>query len=150
MSKLTKHFTNALKGAVIMVSASFIFVLLLTIFPLVGGLATPDLQLKTILLQHLDLFLLIAGAGIPLGVMIGILAPAIKQKRLFLLTLIGLVSYWLIIIVILLVATGFKISLAELGNIFLLSLWAMLAYSVFAIPILALVIFILERWTRRK
>ncbi len=150
MSKLSQHFKNALKGATVMVGASLVFSILLSIFPLIGSIIVSEFSLKSVLSQNFDLFLLIAGTGIPIGIMVGIITPAIKQKRLFFLTLTGLIAYWLLIIIILLFSTGFKISTSDLGNVFLLSIWAMLAYSVFAIPVLALVIFLVERWTRKK
>lgn len=41
-------------------------------------------------------------------------------------------------------------AIAETISFLFLSVWALVAYSFFSIPILTLSIFIIERWTRRE
>lgn len=150
MSKFSKNSTNALKGISVMAVASFTFVLIISVFPIIGSLVTPGVELGKVLKQNLDLLIILLGVGIPVGIMLGILASAIKRRRLFTLILSGFIFYWLLIIVIILITTGFSFASSELGILFSLSVWAMLAYSVFTLPLITLGIFILERWTRKK
>lgn len=133
-----------------MSTASIAFVLIISVFPIIGSLITPGFELGKVLMQNLDLLIILLGVGIPVGIMLGILASAIKRRRLFTLILSGFIFYWLMIIVIVLFATGFTFSSSDLGILFSLSVWAMLAYSVFTLPLIMVGIFILERWTRKK
>ena len=150
MSKSSNNFSNAFKGVVMMATASFTFVLILSVLPMIGSLVATGFELDKILLQNLDLLIILLGAGIPVGIMLGILASSIKRRRLFTLILSGFVFYWLVIIVAILLATRFSFSSSDLGILFSMSIWAMLAYSVFTLPLIAFGIFVLERWTRKK
>jgi hypothetical protein len=150
MSKFSKNSSNALKGIIVMATASIAFVLIISVFPIIGSLVTPGFQLGEVLKQNFDLLIILLGVGIPVGIMLGILASAIKRRRLFMLILCGFIFYWLMIIGVILLATGFSFTSSDLGILFSMSVWAMLAYSVFTLPLIMLGIFILERWTRKK
>lgn len=150
MSKFLKNISNALKGVTVMAMASFIFVLIVSLFPVIGSFVATGFELGEMLLQNIDLLIILLGVGTPVGVMIGILAPSIKRRRLFALVLFGFIFYWLAIIVVILLATGFSFSSSDLGILFSMSIWAMLAYSVFTLPLITIGVFILERQTRRK
>ena len=150
MSKFLKNISNALKGVAVMAMASFTFVLIVSLCPVIGSLVATGFELGEMLLQNIDLLIILLGVGTPVGVMIGILAPSIKRRRLFALVLFGFIFYWLAIIVVILLATGFSFSSSDLGILFSMSIWAMLAYSVFTLPLITIGVFILERQTRRK
>jgi hypothetical protein len=143
-------FINGCKGVFTLVCASLIFVAVITIFPVIGSFTTKGFPLGQVMLDQLHLLLILAAVNIPLGFFLGSIAGKLKQKRILILSLLGFVFYWLIIILIILAFSKFTVSMSIFANLIRLSVWAMLAYSFYAVPFIMAAVFLLEKWTRRK
>ena len=143
-------FINGVKGILTLVGASLIFVAVITIFPLIGSLTTKGFPLGQVLLDMLHLLIILAAVNIPLGFFLGSIAGKLKQKRILYLTLLGFVFYWLIILLAILAFSKFILSMSIFANLVRLSVWAMLAYSFYAVPFIIAAVFLLEKWTRKK
>jgi len=63
--------------------------------------------------------------------------------------MLGLVFYWLMLLLVILVMSKFSLKGNDIVEILQLSVWAMLAYSMFAVPLVILAVFLLEKWTRK-
>lgn len=73
---------NGSKGVFKLVSASLIFVVAITIFPMIGSLTTKEFPLGQVLLDMLHLLLILAAINMPLGFFLGSIAGKLKQKRI--------------------------------------------------------------------
>ncbi len=143
-------FINGYKGIFTLVCASLIFVAALTVFPIIGSLTIKGFPLSQVLLDQIHLLLILAAVNIPLGFFLGSIAGKLKQKRILFLSLLGFVFYWLIILLVILIFSKSNFSLNLFSSLIRLSVWAMLAYSFYAVPFIMAAVFLLEKWTRRK
>ncbi|MFH0865630.1 MAG: hypothetical protein V1904_05520 [Bacteroidota bacterium] len=139
-----------IKGIFTLVCASLVFVSFLTFFPLAGSLTTKGFPLGHVLIDMINLLLILAGINVPLGFFMGSIAGKLKQKRLLYLSLSGFLFYWLIIVLVILIFSKFTLTSDLFSGIIRLSIWAMLAYSFYAVPFVIAAVFLLEKWTRRK
>ena len=149
MNKILQYFSNSFKGILILFAASFAFILFISIFPLIGSLTVSGFPLQNIMLDNLHLLIILCAASIPLGFFLGIIAGKLKHKRILWMILLGLVFYWLMILLLLVIFSKFSFSGQDLTDLLKLSVWAMLAYSMFAMPFIIISVFLLERWTRK-
>lgn len=143
-------FINGFKGIFTLVCAALIFVAVITIFPIIGSFTTKGFPLTQVLLDQLHLLLILAAVNIPLGFFLGSIAGKLKQKRILILSLLGFVFYWLIILLVILAFSKSTLSMNLFASLVRLSVWAMLAYSFYAVPFIIAAVFLLEKWTRRK
>jgi hypothetical protein len=149
MKRFIQQLADSLKAILILLAASAAFIILISVFPLLGSLTVENFPLSDVLLDNARLLLILCVLSIPLGFFLGFLAGKIKSRRMFWLILLGLVSYWLIILATMMILSGFSLSGTGFVDLIKISLWAMLAYSMFAMPFVVLAIFFIERWTRK-
>ena len=149
MKNFNDYLVNSFKGIIMMLAASLVFVLFISVFPLIGSLTTSGFPLKNVMLDNFRLFIILALISIPLGFFIGIIAGRLKNKRMLWLIILGLLFYWLMIVLVILFMSKFSFSGKDFSDVFQLSVWAMLAYSFFAVPLVIMGVFLLERWTRK-
>ena len=132
-----------------LMAASFVFVTFISFFPIIGSFTTSGFPLKDVLLDNLHLLVILCATSIPLGFFLGFLAGMLKRKRIFWMIMLGLVFYWLMLLLVILVMSKFSLKGNDIVEILQLSVWAMLAYSMFAVPLVILAVFLLEKWTRK-
>ena len=131
-------------------AASVAFILFISIFPLIGSLTTSGFPLGNVMRDNFHLLVILCLVSIPLGFFLGFLAGKLKRKRIFWMVILGLAFYWLMILLLIMIMSKFSFSGRDFVEILQLSVWAMLAYSMFAVPLVILAVFFLERWTRKK
>lgn len=129
--------------------ASVAFVLFISIFPLIGSLTVSGFPLQAVMLDNLHLLILLCVISLPLGLCLGIIAGRLKRKRIFWMILLGLLFYWTCILLIILFTSKSFIIGTDFSDVLRISIWAMLAYSLFAVPFVILAVFFIERWTRK-
>ncbi len=149
MKKTQAFFSNSFKGILMLLAASGAFVLFLSVFPLIGSITTSGFPLGKVLFDNLQLLLILCLVSIPLGFFLGSLAGKLKRKRIFWMIILGLIFYWLMILLVIMLMSKFSFSGRDFSEIIRLSDWAMLAYSMFAVPLIILAVFFLEKWTRK-
>jgi hypothetical protein len=132
-----------------LLAASLVFIVFISVFPLIGSFTTSGFPLKDILLDNLHLLVILCAISIPLGFFLGYLAGMLKRKRIFWMIILGLVFYWLMLLLVILAMSKFSLKGNDIVEILQLSIWAMLAYSMFAVPLVILSVFLLEKWTRK-
>ncbi len=145
----TEILINTLKSFTILFLASLAFVSVITIFHLIGSLTMNDFPIIQVIKDNFSLL-------IPLGIVSMLLSPLLGwagykfiKKRFLKLLALGVLGNWIAIISIMLVWSNFSVNNEDIGSFLFLSVWALVAYSFFSIPILTLSIFIIERWTRK-
>lgn len=149
MKSFNEYIISSFKGILILLAASLIFVLIISAFPLIGSLTTPGFPLKNVMFDNFHLLIILSLISIPLGFFLGIIAKRLTNKRMLWMILLGFLFYWLMILLVILIMTKFSFSGRDISDIFQLSVWAMLAYSFFAVPMVIMAVFLLERWTRK-
>jgi len=106
--------------------------------------------LGNVMRDNFHLLVILCLVSIPLGFFLSFLAGKLKRKRIFWMVILGLAFYWLMILLLIMIMSKFSFSGRDFVEILQLSVWAMLAYSMFAVPMVILAVFFLERWTRKK
>lgn len=149
MKRFNEYITSSFKGIAMLLAASVVFVLFISVFPLIGSLTTSGFPIKDVMLDNFHLLIILSLISIPLGFFLGIIAGRLKNKRILWMILLGLLFYWLMILLVILFMSKFSFSGQDFSDIFQLSVWAMLAYSFFAVPLVIMAVFLLERWTRK-
>ena len=132
-----------------MLAASVAFIAIITFFPLIGSLTVDNFPLRNVLLDNLHLLVMLCAISIPFGFFLGFIASILERKRIFWMIIIGLIFYWLILLLVILAMSKFSLNGNDFVEILQLSVWAMLAYSMFAVPLVILAVFLLEKWTRK-
>ena len=132
-----------------LIAASVAFIVFISVFPAIGSLTVKAFPLKDVLIDNLKLLLILCVVSIPLGFFTGILAGKLKKKRIFWMIMLSLLFYWLMIILVIIVVSKFSLSAKDFSEVIQLSVWAMLAYSMFAMPLIIMAVFLLEKWTRK-
>ena len=150
MKNISLFLSNSFKGMLMLLAASLAFVLFISVFPLIGSFTTSGFPLGNVMLNNLHLLIILCLVSVPLGFFLGFIAGKLKKKRIFWMILLGLVLYWLIIMLVIMLMSKFSFSGSDFSYILQLSVWAMLAYSMFAMPLVILSVFFLEKWTRKK
>lgn len=149
MKNFSDYLANSFKGIMMLLAASLVFVIFISVFPIIGSFTTSDFPLKNVLLDNLHLLVILCAISIPLGFFLGFLAGMLKRKRIFWMIMLGLVFYWLMLLLVILAVSKFSLKGNDIVEILQLSVWAMLAYSMFAVPLVILAVFLLEKWTRK-
>lgn len=149
MKKFHAYLANSFKGIMMLLAASLVFIIFISVFPLIGSFITSGFPLKDVLLDNLHLLVILCAISIPLGFFLGFLAGMLKRKRIFWMIILGLVFYWLMLLLVILAMSKFSLKGNDIVEILQLSVWAMLAYSMFAVPLVILAVFLLEKWTRK-
>ena len=140
---------NSFKAFGLLIATSIIFILIISIFPLIGMLTVKDLPIKQIILQNLSLLFPITIISILISPVLALLSIKIKKYRLVFLMITAIFSSYLAIIGSMLMFSNFAI-LNNPDSIMLLSFWGFAAYSVLSIPLLFPAMFLFEKWTRKK
>jgi hypothetical protein len=149
MKNFSAYLVNSFKGIMMLLAASLVFIIFISVFPLIGLFTTSGFPLKDVLLDNLHLLVILCAISIPLGFFLGFLAGMLKRKRIFWMIILGLVFYWLMLLLVILAMSKFSLKGNDIVEILQLSVWAMLAYSMFAVPLVILAVFLLEKWTRK-
>ena len=140
---------NSIKSLVVLSLSSLSFVILITIFPLIGSLTMDDFPILQVVKDNFKLLIPLLIVNLLISPLFGWASCKFRKKRIFYLMLIGIGGCWLAIIFVLLMWSNFTI-INEFGSFLVLSAWALGAYSFFSFPILVPAIIIIERWTREK
>ena len=149
MKSFNEYIVSSFKGITMLLAASLVFVLFISVFPLIGSLTTSGFPLKDVMIDNFYLLVILALISVPLGFFLGIIAGRLKNMRILWMVLLGLLFYWLMILLVILFMSKFSFAGQDISDIFQLSVWAMLAYSFFAVPMVIMAVFLLERWTRK-
>jgi hypothetical protein len=149
MMNLNTFIVNSFKGVLMLLAASLVFIIFISIFPFIGSFTTSGFPLKSVLLDNLHLLVILCAICIPLGFFLGFLAGMLKRKRIFWMIMLGLIFYWLMLLLVILAMSKFSLKGNDIVEILQLSVWAMLTYSMFAVPLVILAVFLLEKWTRK-
>jgi len=140
---------NSFKVFGLLIATAIIFILIISIFPLLGMLTVKNLPIKQILLQNLSFLFPITVISILISPVLAYLSLKIKKYRLVFLIIIAIFGSYLAIIGSMLMFSNFTI-LNNPDSIMLLSFWGFAVYSVLSIPLLFPAIFLFEKWTRQK
>jgi len=140
---------NSFKVLGLLIATSIIFILIISIFPLLGMLTVNHLPIKQILLQNLSLLFPISIVSLLISPALALLSIKIKKYRLVFLMLVAMFGSYLSIVGLMLMFSNFTI-LNNPDSFMLLSFWGFAAYSVLSVPLLFPAMFLFEKWTRQK
>ena len=144
----SRFLLNTLKSMAVLCLGSLAFVIIITLFPLIGSLTLNHFPIMQVIKENFALLMPLLLVSILISPILGWAATRFRKKRFLYLLIIGTIGCWLAIIAVMLLWLHFPISINDAGNMFLLSFWAMLAYCFISAPILAPAILLIERWTR--
>jgi hypothetical protein len=147
---LKKFLTNGTKSIFALFYASLTFIAISCFFALIAALSVKGFPFGRSLLDNFYLFIILCVISIPLGFFLGSIAGKLKQKRIFFLSLLGLIAYWLLLVFIILIFSKTSASASIFPSTTRLAVQAMLAYSFYAVPVVMSIVFLLEKWTRKK
>ena len=142
------YIINTVKSIIILILGSFIFVLIITIFPLLGSLTMSDFPIKQVIKENFQLMIPLSAGSFIISFILGFATQKIKKKRKLYLLIIGILACWIAIIGVMLFWTKCNINPEDLSPMFLVSIWALITYSIFFLPVLIPSILILEKWTK--
>lgn len=141
--------TNTIKSFTVLLIGSLVFVIIITIFPLIGSLTMDNFPIIQVIKDNFKLLVPLIAVSILISPLLGWASYKLKKKRFLKLLLIGLIGNWIAILLVMLIWSKFNINRNDIDSYLFLSLWAFVAYSGFSIPILVPAILIIERWTRK-
>lgn len=144
----SRFLLNTLKSMSVLCLGSLAFVIIITLFPLIGSLTMDHFPIMQVIKDNFALLIPLLSVSILISPILGWAATLFKKKRFLYLLMIGTLGCWLAIIAVMLLWSHFSISINDTSNMFLLSIWAMLAYCLISAPILAPAILLIEKWTR--
>lgn len=139
---------NSLKAFLLLISGALGFVLIITIFPVMGSLLLIDFPLWRVIKENSALLVPLSIFSFFISPGLGFAATILRYKRTLWLMIIGIVSYWLAVLFVMLVFSNFTLLNENLFNVFILALWSIFAYSFFSLPVLIPVILLFEKWSR--
>lgn len=137
--------SNTLKSFAVLFLGSLSFVLIITIFPLIGSVTMDDFPLVQAIKDNFKLLIPLLITSLLISPLLGWASSRTAKKRFLILFLVGLLGCWLAVISVMFMWLGFTIFT---GKFIVLSLWGSVAYSLFSLPVLVPVIIVIERWTR--
>ena len=149
MKPLDNFFKSTLKSFTVFSLSSLAFILIICFFPLMGTITVANFPLKQAISDNFKLFIPLLIVCIIISPLIGWACSKIKKKRFIYLLLIGFVCNWFAIISVMLMMSNFTIGKEDIETFMLLSVWGLVTYSIFSLPLLTLAIFLIERWTSR-
>lgn len=139
---------NSLKAFFLLIVGILIFIIIITIFPLLGSLWLPDFPIGRVIKENFTVFVPLSFFSLLVSPVLGFATIRYRNKRKLKLTITGVLAYWLAVFFILLVFSDFKLLNENLFNVFVLTFWGIMAYSFFSLPVLIPIILIFEKWTR--
>ncbi|OFX34495.1 MAG: hypothetical protein A2X08_10320 [Bacteroidetes bacterium GWA2_32_17] len=140
---------NTIKSFTILLIGSLLFVIIITIFPLIGSLTIDNFPIIQVIKDNFKLLVPLIAVSILISPLLGWASNKLKKKRFLKLLIIGLAGNWLAIIFVMLIWSNFNINHNDIDSYLFLSLWAFIAYSGFSIPILVPEVLIIEKWTKK-
>lgn len=143
---IPKILRNTLKSLVVLLLASLAFVCLITMFPLIGSLSIDHFPILQVVKDNFSLLPPLCLVSILISPVFGWASKRFQRKRFLYLLMFGAAVCQLAILLVMYLWSPFR--LEDTGTIFLVWVWAFLAYSFVSIPILAPAILLIERWTR--
>ncbi len=143
---IAKILRNTLKSLLILLLASLAFVCFITLFPLIGSLSMNNFPILQVVKDNFALLPPLCLVGILISPVLGWASTRFKRKRFLYLLMFGAAACQLAILLVMFLWSPFRWE--DTGTIFLVWVWAFLAYSFVSIPILAPAILLIERWTR--
>jgi len=154
MAGITKEQTkeiirNTVKSFIILFLSSLIFVLIITVFPLMGSLTVDNFPIQQVIADNLKLLYPLLLVSILISPLLGWAGFKLIKKRVIKLLIIGTCGCWLVIIFVMIMWSGPGIFKTNPGSALFLSVWALIAYSFISIPILVPAILLIEKWTRK-
>ena len=144
--KSAKILRNTLKSLVVLLLVPLAFVCFITLFPLIGSLSMHNFPIMHVVKDNFSLIPPLCLVGILLSPVFGWASTRFKRKRFLYLLMFGAAACQLAILLVMFLWAPFRWE--DTGTIFLVWLWAFVAYSFMSLPILAPAILLIERWTR--
>lgn len=141
---------NTLISLSVLICGSILFIIIITIFPLIGSLTVEQFPIFQVIKDNIKLLLPLLIVSVILSPFLGWASYKIANKRFLKLLVIGLIGNWLAIILTMLTWSNFNINFIDTGSYLFLSFWGVVAYSFYSLPILVPGILIIEKWTRKK
>jgi len=144
---------NALKSFVVFFASSLTFVIIITIFPLIGSLTMNGFPIIQVIKDNFRLLIPLFFVCIIISPFVGWASYKIQKRRFLYLLLMGFGACMLAILAVMLMyfQTGFSnFNESDLNSFILIAVWAFIAYSFFSIPVLIPAILLIEKWTRNK
>lgn len=150
MKSLSPNFIiNMLKSFIVLFSGSVVFVGVFIVLALIGSGNVEDFPLKQVIIENLELL-------IPLGITCMITAPIYsyfltdtKPKRLLRLFMLDILFCWLAIIITM-IAFSEGAVINDIGSLLGISIYMLIAMSIFAAPIIVPATFILNKWAKKS
>ena len=128
---------------------SILFVSIMTLFPLIRSLTVGNFPIQQVIKDNFELLIPLFIVCILISPLFGLATYRLKKRRFLYLFIIGIGSCWIAIVLVMLMWSNFKIYNNDIGLLMLLSIWALIAYSFFSLPVLIPAIFIIEKWTQQ-
>ena len=125
------YIINTVKAIIILILGSFVFVLIITIFPVIGSFTMSDFPIKQIIKENFQLMIPLSIGSFFISFIFGFATQKIKKKIILYLLIIGILACWLAIIGVMLFWTKYNINPEDLSPMFIVSIWALTAYSIF-------------------
>lgn len=141
---------NTLKSFTVLCLGSLAFILLMTLFPLIGSFTLDNFPIQQVVKDNFKLLIPLIVVSLIISPFLGLVSYKCKKRRFLYLFIIGIIACWLAIVTVMLVSSNFTISKNDMSSFALISAWALMAYSFLAQPILIPAILIIEKWTRYK
>ncbi|HEY4798660.1 MAG TPA: hypothetical protein VII99_06230 [Bacteroidia bacterium] len=140
---------NSIKSLAVLVVSALLFVILMTIFPLIGSLTMKNFPVQKIVFDNLELLFPMILASVLVSPVYGWLASKLAQKRFLYLFPAVFFSCWLFSVAVMYCWMKFFISSEDLMPALWISFWATLVYLSFSLPVFIPAVWVIEKWTRK-
>ena len=143
-------FSNTLKSFTVLIIGSLVFVIIITMFPLIGSLTIDNFPILQVIKDNFKLLLPLISVSIITCPLLGWGSYKFRKKRFIKLLTIGVIGNWLAILLVMIIWSNFNLNKNDFSSFMAISIWALLTYSIFSTPILVPGVLIIEKWTRMK
>lgn len=145
-----KYLSNYYKSLCMTFSVVALYILIISLFPVIGSIFSPGIPLSRIISENIALSLPLFLISVIISVILALALSVVKKRRIAVLISIGISGYILSVIFSMLYMADFRIAATDLANFAMLSFYSVMAFSVIVIPLVILAMILLEKWTREK
>ena len=138
---------NFRKALIILFSGALAFTLIISIFPLIGSLFLDNFPIGRVLKENFSLLIPLSVFCICIAPLLSFIATIFRYNRIRWLLVIGILGYWVAVFLVMLFMSNFYLVYESFINVLILSIWGILAYSFFSLPILIPAIILFEKWS---
>lgn len=145
MKKIFTYLSNSFKGVFFFGIASIVFVLLLFLFSLILNYLNDNKTFfwEEISIKYLFFAIYLLFISIPIGIFIGLYNNVCSFKKIFFVSFLTIFFYWIVFQFVVLFNNSFQFTNNWVLNTTNTSLYGILSYPIFILPIIFILFFLL-------